>query len=92
MERRAATLAREKQDYREQLALMIERIDRLFPNNLGYLKAEEVALILDCNIKTVYARAKEKRDPLPSTNIGGPGKKVLRFPVASLVRWSLRST
>jgi hypothetical protein len=81
-------MAREKKDYREQLALMIEKIDRLFPENLGYLKADEVAKVLDCNVKTVYARASERRNPLPSTNIGG-GKKTLRFPIAALVRWSL---
>lgn len=81
-------MSREKIDYRDQLALIYERIERLFPDNLGYLKAEEVAKILDCNVKTVYERAKDRRNPLPSKNIGGT-RKILRFPIAGLVRWSL---
>lgn len=81
-------MAREKIDYREQIAFMYERINERFPGNLGYLTAAEVAEVLGCNIKTVYERVKDARNPLPSKNIGG-GKKTLRFPVASLVRWSL---
>lgn len=77
-------MAREKVDYREQLALVYEK----FPDTNGYLKAEEVAVILGCNVKTVYERAKDRRNPLPSKNIGGT-RKILRFPIAGLVRWSL---
>lgn len=82
-------MSREKIDYREHYAIMVERIDKRYPDNMGMLTAEQVAEIMKCNVKTVYERAKKLRNPLPSTNIGTTNRKILRFPVAGLVRWSL---
>ena len=82
-------MPREKIDYREHLALMYAKIDEKFPDNMGFLTAEQVADILACNVNTVYARATRHRDPLPSKNIGTSRRKILRFPVAGLVRWTL---
>ena len=82
-------MPREKVDYREHLVVLYEKIDKAFPGNMGFLTAEQVAEVLQCNIKTVYERANRLRDPLPSKNIGTNKRKILRFPIAGLVRWSL---
>lgn len=83
-------MAREKQDYREQLAYMTERINERYPDNLGLLTAEQVAEIFGVNIKTVYAMSDPKRrDALPRVNVSRGGRKVYRYPVAAVVRFSL---
>ena len=81
-------MPREKKDYREQYALMLEKIDEKYPDNMGYLTAEQVAEILGIRLETVYRRSNEKmnRDPIPRKKIG---KSTYRYPVASFVRWSL---
>lgn len=81
-------MAREKVDYREQYALMLEKIEKKYPDNMGYLTAEQVADILGLRIETVYRRSNEKKnkDPIPRKRIG---KDTYRYPIASLVRWSL---
>lgn len=82
-------MPREKVDYREHMALMYAKIDERYPDNMGFLRAEQVADILDCHVYTVYERANRPRNPLPSINIGTNRRKILRFPVAGLVRWTL---
>lgn len=81
-------MAREKVDYREQYALMLEKIEKKYPDNMGYLTAEQVADILGLRIETVYRRSNEKKnkDPIPRKRIGND---TYRYPIASLVRWSL---
>ncbi len=81
-------MAREKQDYRQQYEILLSKIETKYPDNMGYMTAEQVAEILNVRLETVYRRSNEKtnRDPIPRKKIG---TNTYRYPIASFIRWSL---
>lgn len=81
-------MGREREAYREQYEIMLAKIEQRFPDNFGYLTAEQIADILDIRLETVYRKSNEKtnRDPIPRKKIGA---NTYRYPIASFIRWSL---
>ncbi len=79
---------REKVDYRPQLEITMRHIEERFPKSLGMLTTEQTAEYLGCNVKTVQAAIKRRKNPLPAMDIGN-GRTIYRIPIASLARWSL---
>ncbi len=81
-------MAREKIGYRDNLALITERISETFPNSMGVLTTQQVATFLDCDVKTVLRNIQRKYNPLPARDIGN-GRKVYRIAITELARWTL---
>ena len=81
-------MAREKEGYRDQLALMTRKIEERYPNSLGMLTVAQVADFLDCNEKTVLNNINRRYNPLPAKNIS-IGRKIWRISITELARWSL---
>ena len=78
-------MAREKQDYREQLAL----ISAVFPGRIN-LTVAEAAKALGVDRRTVKALIERRVDPLPATRVGnGKTNKTYIIPIASLARFSV---
>ena len=81
-------MAREKIGYRDNLALITERISETFPNSMGVLTTQQVATFLDCDVKTVLRNIQRRYNPLPARDIGN-GRKVYRIAITELARWTL---
>ena len=81
-------MAREKIGYRDNLALITERISETFPNSMGVLTTQQVATFLDCDVKTVLRNIQRRCNPLPARDIGN-GRKVYRIAITELARWTL---
>lgn len=81
-------MPREKIGYRDNLALITERITESFPESMGVLTTEQVAAFLGCNVKTVLRNINKKYNPLPARNIG-VGRNVYRIAITELARWTL---
>lgn len=81
-------MAREKIGYRDNLALITERISETFPNSMGVLTTQQVATFLGCDVKTVLRNIQRRYNPLPARDIGN-GRKVYRIAITELARWTL---
>ena len=80
---------REKEGYREQLALITERITEAFPASLGMLTVEQAAAFLQCDVKTVRRAITRRVNPLAAVNIGMGKRKQYRIAITTLARFSL---
>ena len=81
-------MAREKVGYRDNLALITERITESFPDSMGVLTTQQVATFLGCDVKTVVRNIQKKYNPLPARNIGC-GRTIYRVAITELARWTL---
>ena len=81
-------MAREKVGYRDNLALITERISETFPESMGVLTTQQVATFLGCDVKTVLRNIQRRYNPLPARDIG-TGRKVYRIAITELARWTL---
>ncbi len=78
-------MAREKQDYREQLALL----SSLFPGRCN-LTVAEAAKAMGVDRRTIKALIERRTDPLPATRVGsGKVNKSYIIPIAALARYSV---
>lgn len=69
----------EKASYRDTIA----HLNDLFPGRAS-ITAQEVAQVLDCDIKTVYSSMRRAKDPLPTKNVT---KKKVIIPIVAFARW-----
>ncbi len=82
-------MSREKVDYRDQLVFAVQRISEMFPESGGMLSTSQVAAYFGCDVRAVLRMRERKRNPLPSVDISNGKKPVWRYPITSVVRWSL---
>lgn len=77
-------MAREKQDYRDQLAILTE----IFPGR-ATLTVSEAARVLGVDRRRVKAMIERRTDPLPAqdTSAGGTNKCYI-IPIAALARFT----
>jgi hypothetical protein len=76
-------MAREKKDYRANLASIRE----MFPDS-GMLTVLQAAAWLAVDRRTVTALIERSRDPLPAVDVGKGKNKVYRVSVEALARFS----
>ena len=68
---------------------MLSQLEKRYPGRT-FLKPNEVAQELGCNIKTVRLAIERKHNPIPARNVGGGiHNKSYVIPMAPFVRWSL---
>ena len=76
-------MAREKADYRANIASIKER----FPG-AGMLTVKQVSDWLQVDRRTVTALIERMRNPLPAVDVGGGKNRVYRVSIEALARFS----